>query len=633
MYMKPNADATYERVRHKNDLYRKFKNYFIGATEKEFVQYGSYNTDGYISVCPEAEEAIMSALTNDIDEIVPITGSTGIGKTYTLLYCIKTHYKTEQIPTNHPKLWSNDDGTYDLFYYSDFNLTEPYLLEDPANLICAKIKAMCECVMNCFGVSEPDIEHYIHCNKLEVKYYPTEKKHYQQELYKLTILLSMDSVKIKNIVFIFDDLESLDELRQFAVMKAFLALYENFKSKSESRYTSKFFFALRSSTYYNLYKNDFYNTHRARKAYCIYAAPSLSEVFEKRFHIIMESEKVKKAKNKESWSQAKDILVKICERVDASYANLLLKLNNNNISNALDDFLNIVSNRRWTQKSANTAESFKINENDYYINDMNIMRILCQGEQKVFFPSTLTSIRCILPAPGVDPCADLISFMILQAFQYRSGVFVGNDISDVKLLTQSKIIEQITECLISPIDKEYIHKKSKIASIVHEAFIYFSENRFIRENINPLIFSDEAMYFLLPRGEQIFKLFFSQSILFTIFRDTFYLDNKVYNVKCSCDLSYSELLEEAFKYEEQLLELEKSLFSKIIANNKMRAYTSFWGYWSASESFLNGISKSVNQFYKSGVDENIKLRIKDLQLKVNELTELFKKDENPNYLF
>jgi len=197
----PNENATVDESRTKNDLYRRFKDYFLKATEKEFARFDHYGIDGYISVNSAVEEKVIDTLSHDIDEIVPITGATGIGKTYLLLYCLKNYYKVNAISTNHPMLLQKGDS-FDLIYYSDFHITEPDLLRKASKLILAKIQAMYERLLAQFNVCKTDVDQYIQENKLEVKYYEKVDAVYQKELYKLTTLLSMDSVTVKNIVFI-----------------------------------------------------------------------------------------------------------------------------------------------------------------------------------------------------------------------------------------------------------------------------------------------------------------------------------------------------------------------------------------------------------------------------------------------
>lgn len=631
MYKKPNMNTSVSESKQKNDLFRKFKDYFIGATEKEFRQYDYYGTDSYISVNPLVEQKVINTLSHNIDELLPITGPTGIGKTKLLLYCLKTYYGINDIPTNHPIIVDRDNQS-DLIYYSDFNITEKYVLDNPTELYLAKIKAMLECVTNKFNINSLNINEYIQNNKLEVKYYSDEKSGYQKELYKLTAALGLESTPIKNIVFIFDDLEALSETQQYDLMENFLKLFENFKNKSNGKYSSKFIFCLRNATYQNIYRRDFYNTHRSSKNCQIYLTPSLSEIFKNRFDVILKSEKTKKAKNEETWKEAKDILISISNRVDSSYKNLLLKINNDNISNALNDFLEIISNRRWTQKNVNPATSFKIEENEYYINDTNILRILCMGERDVYFQNMNMPIRCILPDPGRMPEEDLIAFLVLQTFKFNNSSIENHS----KFFSSNDIAKQIIHCSISPQDDKYQYKKETIEVAVQKAFDYYEENRFIRKNVEPEPKIDSEKYYLLPRGEKIFSLFFSQSILFNILRDEFFFDDQKFNISCSNKLSFEDLFLEALTYEQHLIQVESRLFSRISENKTWRDYLMFFGTWSASESFLTGIKKSIEQYYKNKTipaPKEITDRIDNLTIEVNNLTGVFSSNFEENNLW
>ena len=139
---------------------------------------------------------------------------------------------------------------------------------------------------------------------------------------------------------------------------------------------------------------------------------------------------------------------------------------------------------------------------------------------------------------------------------------------------------------------------------------------------------------MLPRGEQIFDLFFSQSILFAIFRDTYVWDANKYDIRCSNQMHSDEIFLETIKYGNSLFNLEKRLFDKISQNRMWRAYISFLGAWSVSESFVDGITKSINQFYRDKViPDVIHSELSKLSENVKNLTSVFQAEFEENNLF
>ena len=89
-------------------------------------------------------------------------------------------------------------------------------------------------------------------------------------------------------------------------------------------------------------------------------------------------------------------------------------------------------------------------------------------------------------------------------------------------------------------------------------------------------------------------------------------------------LSFDDLLKEALKYEAQLLEIETKFFQKIQLNGKWRRYISCFGDWSVSHSFLYGIDKTIQQFYRNSVPQTeIKEEYDKLENEVKLLTNVF----------
>lgn len=630
MISRPNEGQDREDALVKNDLFRKFRDYFVGVAEKGFGQHDPYGTDSYIPVNPSAQEGIMDTLSQKTDNICPIVGATGVGKTHLLLYCLKTFYSANEIPANTPVIFERD-GHFDLVYYSDFTITEPKVLQNPDLLFLAKIEAMSDLIHSRFNPTEEvDVQAYIEKNKLEVTHYETDDRKFEEVLFSLSCLLSLPCIPVENIIFIFDDLESLTEGQQYTLMENFLVFFDNLKEKAKRKFRTKFIFALRNNTYANIYKEDFYNTHRADRALSVTVFPTLSALFERRFEIIIKEGTAKKSKNIDEWKKAKEKLMEVSKRVDRSYTNLLINLNNKNAGKALESFLDILSNRRWTQKNVNPAASFKVSEEDFYINDMNILRILSMGESRVYYPDISFPIRCIFQKPGESFQNDIISLLILRAFHYKIVINGDNAPFPYLLLSISELVELISSLILKePDDTNFDREKKRLSSLINSNIEYYEENRFIHEDVSPrseaIVESGKKRYYMLPRGRQIFDLFFKRTILFTIFRDNFFFDSSKFDMRCSSEMRFDDLIRESIKYEGELISVEEKLFKRISQNMAWHSYISHLGQWSASEQFLSGIRCSVQIYYKDGEPpEDILEQIRIATEKTNTLIQTLK---------
>lgn len=601
-----------------NDLFRKFRDYFIKLTERDF---DPHFTDCYISVDPKTEESIADLLHAPTNEIIPIVGPTGIGKTCMLMHCLKTYYNTDEIPHNNP-LPLKKENEQDLIFYSDFNLTLPGMLKKPDELVDAKVKALVESIKMLNGISDIDIDHHLKNKCLEVEYYSTKEMEIEKDIFVLSLLLSLEEVNVNSLVLVLDDLESLDADCQHDIMRWFLLLYEHI-TKTESKHPFvKLVFCLRNNTYFNIYNADIYNTHRSLKAFMLEMPPQLCELFEARFNCLMTSGAVRKPQNIDSWKKAKEVLLSICKRIDKSYSYLLLMANNNNVGNALNDFIEILRNRRWTQRNMNPQSSFVIEDSDYSINDTTIIRAICLKERSIFKNTPLASIRNIFPNPGVNLQIDLLSILILRALQYDSDDNIDMSSGIHGLLSENELIDSIIDIIMDRTRSTYFQSKQEVERKLRDAFTYYKQNRLIKKNTDPA-FPNSDKVFLLPRGSIILKLFFSRTILFTIFRDDFLMDDSVFNTKCSYQLSHEELLYEALKYEERMIENEEKMFERITINNRWIEYFALFGKWSFSESFLNAIKNSAYYIFDKSVPDRIDHKINALNSRVKDLVATF----------
>lgn len=619
MKCRPNSNAVSDPPLKKNDLFRKFSQIFQEITSKEFNAFGMYHREAYISVAPDLEEKIVDLLNSPCDEIIPISGYTGVGKTYLLLYTLKKYYDIDEIKPNFPYVFKTIGAqTSDLFIYCSHEDYHRSVLQDIPTLLMARLEVMRESLIKYSGqadVSVEELNQYINDTRPEIKYYKQKDRKYFECVSKLIMILHKNL--IRNVIFIFDDLESLEEEKQHSMIDDFLSLFEMIKNGNKRDYVCKFIFSVRTTTFFNIYKQDFYNTHRHNACLHMRMVPFLKDIFEKRFNLIQKNKDLlEKAGNKDAWIEAKEILIRLANRVDKLYAKILFELNNNNISNAINDFIKILENRRWTQKNVNPTASFEIIEYHYHINDINILRVLSMGENSIYFQTTINSLRCILYNPG-NLSDDFYSYYILQYFYYRYEASRRNTDFD----QQSYNIDRI-KCIFQELfgSGNMVSKRENLNTAIENIFKYYLENRIIKYDDTPRKDLDNLdRFYLMPRGIVLYKLFFEKTILLQIFRDAFLLDIDKHISKCSKDLTQDELFNETIIYINDYFNYEKKYFNVIINSGKVDYYIKNFGDFTISLLLINALERSIREYYiKSSPSQCFLERFNNLKRDIEE---------------
>lgn len=98
---------------------------------------------------------------------------------------------------------------------------------------------------------------------------------------------------------------------------------------------------------------------------------------------------------------------------------------------------------------------------------------------------------------------------------------------------------------------------------------------------------------------------------------------------------FEDLLIETLKYQDQLMQIESAFFTKLVQTGMLRSYVAFWGTWSVAESFLTGIEKSVQQYYKDSLSapENIRTQLEKAKKTVSQHIKTFEQSVNEQEWF
>lgn len=600
----------------KNDLYSKFSKPFDKITDKDFDTCGLYNKQAYVSAEPDIEKSIKKILNSYVNKVVPLIGYKGIGKTHLMLHTLMEYYKKDDIHSNKVYIIKVTDTQFDILMNCAHERYSTMVLKETESLLCARIEAICEKMESVLmsSASDDEVQEYINLHKSEIKFYNPEAEKFARLACKLKYMIEKSSDKIRNFVFIYDDLESLTGQKQYKLIKDFLAFYECLRNADYRDVNYKFFFCLRTSTYYNVSIKEDFDTHRVEHALILNNAPSLSNIFETRFHLIDKNfNLLKNAGNPNTWKDARDILLELSNRIDSCSKNLLLELNDFNISDALKDFVSILSNRYWTQKNKNSTASFQIKGEDYYINNANIFRVLLMGEGNVYCNNEMTFYPSIFMRPGFIRI-DFLCLYILTF--YHNKYFIFRKSHNFNQLSSSK--EDLIDIFCDIINTEKEKLKKDINDICN-TFIsrgIIKLDDFPKENIEPQ--GIEKLY-MTPKGNALYEQFFSSSILFEIYRDEFSFDDRRYNTKLSRDLKQIEVFNEFFLYIEDFWDYEKDIIDCIESNNLNDDFISYIGDSFITQKMLNALLKTINIYYTDADEQSNQLsnNIRQFQISID----------------
>lgn len=606
MKIRPNDKKELNSGSGKNDLYIKFRIPFDRILNKDFDEFGAYNDKVYISVDKELEDEIVMFFDEKVDGICPLIGAKGIGKTHMIMNVLKKYYNDTNIKSNKVFIEEVGNDEYDIVLCCAHEKYNKSILSELTKLLYYRVQTISHNIHKQFNIPDieySDLEHYIDELKGEVLFYLGEPKDYAVQTMHLKYLLSESGINFRNFVLIYDDLESLNGEAQHTLIGDLLALYECLRNKKSNSHKTllKYMFCLRTTTYSNLSSRSDYDTHRVKRPLLLRKYPSLSELFERRFDLCVRNfNLLQEAGNKDSWVKAKEILMDLSQRLDNCSKDLLVKLNNYNISDALEDFARILSNRKWTQKNKNVSESFKIREEEYYINNVNIFRVLFMGESDVYINNTMFCYPTIF-IEGQNRRQDFWCLYLLLFFSKRYNKYLRTSSYNHLSVNEEEAIDVICS-VFSEVSNESIIKKSLKRLIVKMTESRFLENdNFPREKEE----APEKAFYITALGNTIFEEFFKSNILFSIFRDELSVEQGIYNVKCTCDITQEELNEEFFKYINEFWGIEKEFFSLVNADPlRKEEYMENFGDFVLSQKMLKALKESLFTYYKDDINNN-----------------------------
>lgn len=598
-----------------NDLYRKFHRVYSEILHPDNK---TYNSEMYCDTKNGIESRIIQILDNVSDGIVPILGYTGMGKTFLMHHCIRKKYHYNGLIKN-KSFVVQDNEHYDLIIYASYDAARKE--EVTPGRLGGKLSNACDNVLELCGIPNQSVEekkkifkqtvNYINENKGELleeyaetaadtkekqaeKLFEQDRTAYEAERLKC-ILTSFDT-KIKNIILVLDDIEGYigkhkNSNNEYELIDTYVSIYDCLRRYLHDKYefNVKLFICMREHTYNEVCKTSWYTTHRAiANPYYLSSGINLSEIFLKRFEFIEKKKKVLEyVEDQASWNSAKEILTKLSKELERSMGNSILKICNYNVSDAVQLFAGILSNRQWTQRSEKVSPSFKIEEYHYYLSVASIFRAMAMRNAVIF--QNLYQIPNIFYENGkMGYCLPIYILTLLRGKKNSKREF-----------TLNKIEVSIIEVLHLEESRQVEKKKKDIQEIME----YFLDKELVFEKICTDRNTDGfiSKFYLSPKGENILEYFLRNTILLEIYRDDLYLDSANHEIRCSDKLNRVELFRDIIKIIDKIGEEEKEFIGTISTYNTWDEFYSVWEKENITLKLIGALRVTFAIYYKDEI--------------------------------
>jgi len=185
-------------------------------------------------------------------------------------------------------------------------------------LLTISINTIIEKIEEEFGISatKDEINKYIRENKASVNHYSKFSKvasEYGKATMKLMYYLTRCQGRIRNLIFIYDDLESIPPEQQNSLVLDLLAFSACIGNAGISNKTIfKLMFCTRVSSFSNMSGSEQYNNHRPDPPIVLFEVPEMDKMFVNRFEEFesyQHEEELITPQERETWENSRNVLV------------------------------------------------------------------------------------------------------------------------------------------------------------------------------------------------------------------------------------------------------------------------------------------------------------------------------------
>lgn len=593
--------------------------------------------DIYIPV-PLAENFLSSALTySKSDKVYYLTGLTGSGKSMILKKVFKHHGMSPEIKNNSLII----PFSFDNFPCAPTNLDGDN--KGIENVFVNMLSSACELIEKTYPDlklvygNEDDFLEIVKKSRADYAQIadvwprPTTKERIQHFMksnpipFNTSVLkyyLNQNNCPINNIILLVDDIEGAGENCELIPIKTAYRTITCLENTPKAKnWSVRLIISCRNYVYRLIIDNSFtaerqrIETYTESEDFHLEKAPSLSSIVNKRYQAISKKDK------SEKWKLALNTVLKILVGIDSSIGEFVLNLKIRNIRKALSVTKRIIYNKQWIQRdyTEETAGAFTIDSvNNFDITPATLLRAIGMGESLIY-SSDSSDIPNIMYNENET---DLYPLLVIKyCLSYKNiGERYSNWNNTINLTT---FYEQINDIYG---DSAITHKSSFVA-----ATEYLILNRLLLRSIDQL--QTNAMPVNENNVHEITKVYISNaavdiwdllnknSVLFEMYMDDIWIDNSNRSTNKKKFRGFdSDNFAIALNYLDFLINKEIKIRNHAKNLGTFSQYVDLFGQESICVHLLNGLTNSLNAFYRNdAAEQKLIYQIETLQEKAKNI--------------
>lgn len=436
-----------------------------------------------------------------------------------------------------------------------------------------------------------------------------------------------------NIILILDDVEAVGKAGSIVVEQAYHIRKCLQAYKSDRRYNIKCLLSMRNYSF----RKDIPIIKEACRTYIgtdldnredvilKSTAPTLQSIIDKRTsYILHHNNIIAQFAEKDSYTEAAEILRIVLTKVYGKYDKMLLNLTHDNIYSSMTLLFRIVTNKKFIGKyemdRAMYGGKFDLSASHYSfdntsINSSNpgnkdVFYALVYGEQDVYLDTEtdyyLTNIMHFKTNDKLD--TELLGIYIIMYFITKKINLADEDYDGFKTINVMTALHEMMNVFDfhTAEDKRnfwasmhFMIKKLYLGGALRQSLISPIETT--ESNIRE--YSDELNVFLSTRGYQLYHMLSYNSLLLSVYRDD--IDTEIENNHVpTTDMSTTNRLIYCLKYIDYLFDKEMDLFRQI---KNHAVFVDTFGTLLATPTLLKGMRESITTYYLHEAPEKIEI--------------------------